>query len=273
VKAQRAYLDTNAFRYFGVAFERAKLPEDLRDKLLISPLSAFEAFAQLADEDQGDTVLRQIHAIRNWTNPKRSGLLPWPDEWLYQLWFQKQRPDEKFTKQMEYSFNLCLTSDSAATINAEAAMHNQVMDDFKLSVAQDFKNMVDAARNEKTKAFDMTGPWFRGIARRAGADANSKPESEIVSALSAYHEFEQNKLKTALKFRKYNPLSRTNQNDIIDAEQLVYLADPSLCMITADRGFKSKVTKSDQAARIITISADDLMDARKAEAVLKRNLT
>jgi hypothetical protein len=54
---------------------------------------------------------------------------------------------------------------------------------------------------------------------------------------------------------------------------LVYLADPSLCMITADRGIKCKVTKSEQAARIITISADDLMDARKAEAVLKRNLT
>jgi hypothetical protein len=266
---QRAYLDTNAFRYFGAAFEKATLPEDLRDRLLISPLSAFEAFAQIADEDQGEAVLRQIHAIRNWTNPKRSGLLPWPDEWLHQIWFQTPNPDDTFRKQMEYSFNLCLASDSAATINAEAAMHNQVMDNFKLSAAQDFKNMIDAARNERTKSFDMTGPWFRGVARRAGADPNSKPESEIVSTLSAYHEFEQSKLKTALKLKKYNPLSRTNQNDIIDAEQLVYLADKSLCMITADKGFKSKVQKSDQAARIITVPAEDLMGAHTAEAVLR----
>jgi hypothetical protein len=32
--------------------------------------------------------------------------------------------------------------------------------------------------------------------------------------------------------RHYNPLSRKNQNDIIDSEQLVYLGDDSLCMLT-----------------------------------------
>ena len=38
-----AYLDTNASRYFGYAFENTTLADDLRDKILISPLSAFEA--------------------------------------------------------------------------------------------------------------------------------------------------------------------------------------------------------------------------------------
>jgi hypothetical protein len=46
-------------------------------------------------------------------------------------------------------------------------------------------------------------------------------------------------------------MSRDNQNDIMDADQLVYLSDPSLCMLTSDGGFKSKVTKSEQAARIL----------------------
>jgi hypothetical protein len=40
-----AYLDTNAFRYFGTAFESTTLADELRDKILISPLSAFEIFA------------------------------------------------------------------------------------------------------------------------------------------------------------------------------------------------------------------------------------
>src|SRR5260370_31459419 len=113
---ERIYLDTNAFRYCGTAFEKATLPEDLRDKVLISPLSAFEIFAQVANAHDGDTVLRQIHRIRNWTNPQHSELLPWPDEMLSYFWFQKPPRDDGFTKKMQDSFNLCLTTDSAATI-------------------------------------------------------------------------------------------------------------------------------------------------------------
>jgi len=63
MKLQHIYLDTNAFRYFGYAFENVALAKDLRDKILISPLSAFEVFAQMADERDGDSVLRQVHAI------------------------------------------------------------------------------------------------------------------------------------------------------------------------------------------------------------------
>ena len=90
---------------------------------------------------------------------------------------------------------------------------------------------------------------------------------------SAYHEFELEKLRRALVSPDYNPLSHDNQNDIIDAEQLVYLADESLCMVTADRALKGKVTKSNQAARVILSAAEDLMDPQKAEGVIKSILT
>lgn len=146
------------------------------------------------------------------------------------------------------------------------------MDDFKMGKAQEFKDMLDAARREKVRAYDMTRDWFQAIARSVNADPASKPIEEIVAALSAHHEFEQVKLQRALKARTYNPFSRDNQNDIIDAEQLLYLCEPSLCMITADAGFKSKVRKSDQAERIITAPANDLMDPHKAEAVLRAAL-
>jgi hypothetical protein len=65
MKPSRVYLDTNAFRYFGNAFEKTQLATDIRDKILISPLSAFEVFAQLGDEDEtkADLVLRQIHGL------------------------------------------------------------------------------------------------------------------------------------------------------------------------------------------------------------------
>ena len=94
---ERIYLDTNAFRHFGVAFEKAPLASSLADRILISPLSAFEALAQLAEED-GDVVLGQIHAIRHWINPQHSGLSPWPDDMICQLWLNSCLPTTALRK-------------------------------------------------------------------------------------------------------------------------------------------------------------------------------
>jgi hypothetical protein len=271
--SQHVYLDTNAFRFFGIAFQDVTLSEDLRDKILISPLSAFEVFAQLANEDEGEAVLRQIHAVRNWTNSQHCGLLPWPDDMLHQLWFRRPIQDEEFTKRMTLSFNACLAASSVCELKVESTKFQQVMDDFKQGIAQNFKNMVDAARSDKKKTYDMTKDWFLGIAKRVHAEPDSRPVTDIVSALSAYHEFEESKLQTALANPAYNPLSNTNQNDVIDSEQLVYLGDESLRIITADKGIGRKVKKSKQAARIVIASPGDLMDACKAEAVLRGSLS
>lgn len=109
---------------------------------------------------------------------------------------------------------------------------------------------------------------FRGIATRVRADATSKPASEIVSALNAYHEFEQAKLHIATQNRDYNP--EKHQNDLFDAEQLIYLADQSLCFLTCDFGFQKLLKKSAQATRITTVPPGDLADAKKVEALLRK---
>jgi hypothetical protein len=118
--------------------------------ILISPLSAFEVFAQLADDDEAeaDRVLRQIQAIHNWTNPQHSVLLPWPDDMLHHFWFQKPLEDDGFTKKMEQSFNVCLTADTLTPLKEAAAEQKKAMDDFKLSMAHNFKNMLDDLRKD-----------------------------------------------------------------------------------------------------------------------------
>jgi hypothetical protein len=281
MKPSRVYLDTNAFRYFGNAFEKTQLATDIREKILISPLSAFEVFAQLGDEDEtkADLVLRQIHALRNWTDPKHAVLLPWPDTMLQMLWSQKHVEDDDFRERMQQSFNVILTADSLTPLKQAALQQKKMMDDFKDAMAHDFKNMLDDLKKQqgkketqKAKLVDTTAPWFNGIAKRAKVDANSKKIPEAESLLGAYHEFEQSKLQTALLIPKYNPLSHKNRNDIIDSEQLIYLGDPSLCMLTADKAIKSKVVKSEQAARIIVATPENLRDATKAEAVLRNSL-
>jgi hypothetical protein len=264
--AERVYLDTNAFRYFGEAFKTATLPFNLRERVLMSPLSAFEVMKQLADA-YGDVVMRQIQCIRNWTNSHHAGLLPPSQDVMHSIWFQKPVQDDGTTKRMQDSINVILNTDSLKDIQEEAGKHKQFMVDLKLQAAQSFKTMIGYARSNK---FDMTDAWFRGIANSVGADPKSRSVDEIKSALSAYHEYEQAKLKVALDEPEYNPLSLTNQNDIIDAEQLVYLWDPTLCFLTADKKVKNRVKASVQASRIIWASAEDLQDPARATALLRK---
>ena len=50
----------------------------------------------MTTQPNADLVLRQIRAIRNWTNPKHAVLLPWPDVMLQMLWSQKPVHDDEF---------------------------------------------------------------------------------------------------------------------------------------------------------------------------------
>jgi hypothetical protein len=110
--------------------------------------------------------------------------------------------------------------------------------------------------------------WFRGIAERIKADPSTRKRSEIISTLNAYHEFEESKLSIALKSKGYNP--GKHANDLLDAEQLIYLSDSTLCFITCDSGFQNLVKKSPQATQIITVTQEELGDAAQVEALLRK---
>ena len=91
--------------------------------------------------------------------------------------------------------------------------------------------------------------------------------ADLIKTFSAYYEFERVKLETALQQDDYNVEKR--QNDLLDAEQLIYLSSPELYFLTCDKGF-ARVKKSPQAARIRIVSPHDLADVTKIQALLKR---
>ncbi len=264
---ERIYFDTSAFREIGRALKDESLAADLKGRILISPLAVFEVLSQLTIA-RGEEVLRDIHSVLNWSNAERTGMLPWPDDALFAIWFEKTAPDDGFTERMQRAFNVCLTADSVESLRTEAGQLKDVMDRMKAKTAQDFGRLLEAARKESPEGKWFSDAWFRGIANRVKADPNSKPLAEIASKLSAYHEFEQSKLQVALRSKDYNP--EKHMNDLFDAEQLIYLSDPSLCILTCDTGFSQLVTKSAQAGRIVTASPSQLADSGKVEAVLRR---
>jgi hypothetical protein len=263
---ERFYFDTVAFRKISDAFEKTSLAADLRERIVISPLTAFEILSQLTINN-ADEILRQIHAVLNWSNQK-TGLLSWPDDALFNIWFQKPMPDDGFTKRMEKAFNICLAAGSPNPLQTEAGRLKDVMDKMKQKTVRDFGRLLAAAQKETLEGEKFSEAWFRGIAERIKADPSTRKRSEIISTLNAYHEFEESKLSIALKSRGYNP--GKHANDLLDAEQLIYLSDSTLCFITCDSGFQNLVKKSPQAKQIITVTQEELGDAAQVEALLRK---
>jgi hypothetical protein len=263
---KRIYFDTVAFREIGKAFADKKLATDLTDRIVVSPITAFEVLSQLSITN-ADEVLRQIHAVHNWCVTEGTGLLAWPDDALYGLWFGKVKADDGFTKRMQKAFNVCLASESAEALREEAGKLKDVMDGMKERSAEEFARLLEAAKKEPLGE-NFSNLWFRGIASRIKADPASRPMAEMVSTLSSYHEFEETKLQVALRSKDYNPAK--HKNDLLDAEQMIYLADANLHFLNCDNGFRNLVKKSPQAQRIVTVEPGDLADSGKVEALLRR---
>lgn len=182
------YLDTNAFRYFGIAFEHVLLASEITEKILVSPLSLFEVFAQLGDDNpaNADLVLRQIHAVRNWTNPNHAVLLPWPDVMLQMVWSQNPVQDDDFRERMQQSFNVILTADSLTPLKEAALQQKQMMDDFKNTMAYDFKNMLDDLKKQQGK---KKGRKQNQLIRPSHGSTELQNEQKLVLALRRSQKF------------------------------------------------------------------------------------
>jgi hypothetical protein len=199
--------------------------------------------------------------------PEGTRLLAWPADALYGLWFGKAAADDGFTARMQKAFNVCLASESAKALQDEAGKLKDVMDGMKKKTAEDFARLMEAAKKEPLEGDKFSDAWFRGIASRIKADPSSKAMKEMVSTLSAYHEYEETKLRVALNSKGYN--AEKHANDLLDAEQLIYLSDPSLHFLTCDGGFQDLVKNSPQVKRIVTVKPAELADAGRVEGVLR----
>jgi hypothetical protein len=158
---ERFYFDTVAFRKISDAFEKTSLAADLRERIVISPLTAFEILSQLTINN-ADEILRQIHAVLNWSNQK-TGLLSWPDDALFNIWFQKPVPDDGFTKRMEKAFNICLAADSPNPLQAEAGRLKDVMDKMKQQTAGDLEGCLRLRKKRHWRGRSFQRHGFAGL--------------------------------------------------------------------------------------------------------------
>src|SRR6516164_3443516 len=164
----RIYFDTVSFRLIGDSFQTQTLPQELRDRILISPLTLYEIWSQLTIGD-GESMLKRVQSLANWTNPK-TGLLPWPDDAVYAVWHKRIAPEDGFTKRMETACNLCLAATSPSQLKEAAQELKTTMDKVKSDMAFAFGQLMSSAKQQSLSSKHYSDPWFQGIARRAKAD-------------------------------------------------------------------------------------------------------
>ena len=262
------YFDTDVFHRVGETFHNQPLAPELRDRILLSPITFIEVLSHLTLKRSGGNVLKHIQAVHNWINPKNARLLPWPTIAIAKAGFQKTLPDDGFIDRVEKTINVCLGTDSVEELRESAGKLKDALDRMKDSTAQDFKQLVEAYRKEPLVGDKFSEVWVHGIAQRVKIDPTSRPLADIVAAMSAYHEYESAKVKVAAENRDYDPSK--HKNDLLDSEQLVYLADPPLHFLTCDGGYSKRVTKSEQATRIHVVPLEELADTGRVEALLEK---
>ena len=259
------YFDSDVFHRIGTTFSVQGLAPELRERVLVSPITMLEVLSHLTLKRNAE-ILVHIQAVHNWVNPYHAGLLAWPTHAIAEVGFHKEVEPDNFMNNIETTINICLDTDSTEELRESASKLKDSLDRMKESTSADFSRLVEACRKEPLTPKAFSEMWVEGIAKRAKADPACRPVAEIISSLSAYHEFEEQRLLTAVNNREYKP----DENDLLDSEQLPYLGAPQLHFLTCDGGYLARIKKSPQAARIHKVTLDELASVEKVEMLLKK---
>lgn len=105
-----AYFDTDCFHHFASVFENCALRDDLREKIVFSPVTMMEMFSHLARE-WGDKVLKQIKGLQNWIVADHALILPWMDAAVSHIGFGIEVKDDEYTTALQADINRCANAE------------------------------------------------------------------------------------------------------------------------------------------------------------------
>jgi hypothetical protein len=259
------YFDSDVFHRIGATFSAQGLAPDLRDRVLVSPITMLEVLSHLTLKKNTE-ILAHIQAVHNWVNPDHAGLLAWPTHAIAQIGFLKEVEPDDFMNRIQETINICLATDSPEELRESASKLKDSVDKVKESTSADFNLLVEGWRKEPLTPEAFSEMWVYGIAQRAKADPACRPVADIISSLSVFYEYEEQRLLVAVNNLAYKP----NKNDILDSEQLPYLGDSQLHFLTCDGGYLARIKKSPQAAQIHKVALHELMSVDKVEALLRK---
>lgn len=93
--------------------------------------------------------------------------------------------------------------------------------------------------------------WAKNLAATLGHDLTLDQANTFASDLSASYEYRKSLFEMVNGNRNYNPDKR--KGDWVDGQQLMYLADPSMHMLTDESAIRQRCERSPQSERIFLL--------------------
>src|SRR5271170_3959235 len=194
-------------------------------------------------------------------------MLPWSDDLFRISIFGLPAGKDVITPALNNAILNVLDAEKAEDVFADGAEMRELLVAAEEEAANNFSALLDEWRSAGALGESEHRLTFaRSIARRAGFDENKVNVDAVLNALNALYAFEQSKIAVGAIEPEYNVLK--HKNDIFDAELLIYLADPTLHLLTGDCGF-SRTKNSSQDDRVHVASVDCLRDPKCAEQTIR----
>jgi len=243
----KIYTDTNVLRYFGTASADPSLGEDLQVQLLLSPLTVMELISQLGTGGAEEAFVA-VQALPRVHNARKTGMLPWSDDFFRMSLFNLPPDKDTITPALNNAVINILNAAKAEDLRDDGKEMRALLDEAKDETAKNFSAVLNSWQSEgPLSEADHKAIFARSIARRARFDEAKVDADFVVKSLNALYFFENHRMEVGAQSHDYNV--DKHSNDVYDAELLIYLADPTLHLLTSDKGFR-RVEKSSQANRV-----------------------
>lgn len=235
---------------------------------MLSPITVLELVAQIAQHS--NEALAAIHALNAWADTGHVDLLGWSEPFVAYWVFGEETPDQ-ISQGLKRVLEVCYRSDQAHdTLRDDARAVANVLEDAKRRKAVLLEKAVSEIRQTVP---DRTEEGIRAAAHSAIANGircqtgifNEVSDDEIAGRLRGYFTHHIDILSGAVRNENFNFFSRNHLNDHFDAQQLVFMADPSLHFFTGDTGYRRTAQVE---PRIQVLEAAQMRDTEVAHRVL-----
>lgn len=100
-------------------------------------------------------------------------------------------------------------------------------------------------------AFPPPERWAMAFAKELGYDISSEQATTLASDLSAAYEFRKSIFTSASANKNFN--SDKRDGDWVDGQQLIYLCDPTIHIVTEESSIREKCSDSPQRHRVLIL--------------------
>jgi hypothetical protein len=142
--SHKVYFDTDCFHHFATTFANTLLPSDLRENILLSPVT-MEMLSHLA-RHWGDDAHKQIRGMKNWLNFGQVMVLSFMEEAISIIGFGATITDGDYTKRLQADINTCADAELPELRKVAEARDTEIQD-IKAEYARSFEVEVTQLRN------------------------------------------------------------------------------------------------------------------------------